>query len=43
MMLWSKSILTPLIPNYSALRILTINKNIHKLFVLLKITTYSYF
>ncbi len=35
---------TPLlILNYSALRILTINKNIHNSFVLLKITTYSYF
>ena len=43
MMLWSKSILPPLILNYSALRILTINKNIHNSFALLKITTYSYF
>ena len=43
MMLWSKSILPPLILNYSALRILIINKNIHNSFVLLKITTYSYF
>ena len=42
-MLWSKSILPLLILNYSALRILTINKNIHNSFVLLKITTYSYF
>ena len=34
---------TPLILNYSALRILTINKNIHNSFALLKTTTYSYF
>lgn len=34
---------SPLIPNYSTLRILTINKNIHNSFVLLEITTYSYF
>ena len=43
MMLWSKSILLPLILNYSTLRILAINKNIHNSFVLLEITTYSYF
>ena len=43
MMLRSKSILPPLILNYSVLRILIINKNIHNSFVLLEITTYPYF